>query len=281
MGREMKELGRKQELIIIKKVDFGVYLGEFSSDEDRVLLPKKQVPEGMKVGDTLEVFLYKDSKDRIIATTREPVFQVGETAMLKVVELGKIGAFLDWGLEKDLLLPFKEQTGFLNVGQEYLIGLYIDKSERLCGTMKVYEYLQTDSPYQAGDQVEGIVYEISDEFGVFIAVDQKYSALIPKKEAQGKYKVGTTIQCRVTQVKEDGKLDLSVREKAYIQMDEDAELIMQVIDEFEGVLPFNDKVSPEVIKREFGLSKNAFKRGVGRLLKEGKIEIIENRIKKI
>ncbi|HIT90875.1 MAG TPA: S1 RNA-binding domain-containing protein [Candidatus Merdenecus merdavium] len=277
----MKELGRKQELMIIKKVDFGVYLGEFDGDEHRVLLPKKQVPEGASIGDTLEVFLYKDSKDRMIATTREPVFQVGETAMLKVVELGKIGAFLDWGLEKDLLLPFKEQTGFIHVGQEYLVGLYIDKSERLCATMKVYDYLRTDSPYKEGDQVEGIVYEISEEFGVFVAVDHKYSGLIKKQEAQGKYKVGTTIKARVTKVKEDGKLDLSTREKAYLQMDEDAEMILRVMDEFEGVLPFNDKVSPEVIKREFGLSKNAFKRAVGRLLKEGKIEITENRIKKV
>lgn len=128
--------------------------------------------------------------------------------------------------------------------------------------------------------MKGRIYETSENFGVFVAVDDEYSALIPKREAAGSFSIGDVIEARVTNVKEDGKLDLSVREKAYLQMDEDADLVMKVIDEFDGVLPFNDKVSPEVIKREFGLSKNAFKRAVGRLLKQGKIEITENRILK-
>lgn len=276
----MLELGKKQELEVVKQVDFGIYLGQGTGTEERVLLPKKEVPKDIKTGDRLSVFLYKDSKDRLIATTREPMLEVGGLAVLTVKEVGKIGAFLDWGLEKDLLLPFKEQTRRVRQSEEWLVTLYIDKSSRLCATMNVYEALITDSPYKKDDHVIGVVYEISEEFGVFVAVDNKYSALIPKKDAAGNYQVGDSIEARVTAVKEDGKLDLSTREKAYLQMDEDAENIMSVIEEFSGVLPFTDKASPEVIKREFGLSKNAFKRGVGRLLKEGRIEITERSIRK-
>lgn len=273
-------LGRKQTLTVVKKVEFGIYLAEDKNAEakDRVLLPAKQVPEGTKEGDTLEVFIYKDSSDRLIATTREPKLQVGEVGVLPVQQVTRIGAFLDWGLEKDLLLPYHEQTLRVRERENCLVALYVDKSSRLCATMKVYHYLSKRTPYIVGDQVKGRVYEISDRFGVFVAVDDKYSALIPAREAKGKYRPGQILDLRVTEVKEDGKMNVSDRQKAYLQIDEDAKMVMCVIDEFAGVLPFDDKVSPEVIKREFGLSKNAFKRAVGHLLKEGKIEIKEKRI---
>lgn len=276
----MIELGKRQVLKVVKKVDFGVYLGEemTAREHERVLLPGRQVPEGTEPGDTLEVFIYRDSSDRLIATTRVPIIQLHETALLTVADVGKIGAFLDWGLEKDLLLPFKEQTAHVKKGQEVLAALYIDKSSRLCATMKVYPYLQQNSPYIVGDEVKGRVYELSDNFGVFVAVDDKYSGLIPKKEAQRVYQPGEIISCRVTSVREDGKLNLSPRKKAYQQMEEDAALVLKVLDEFAGVLPFDDRVSPEIIKREFGLSKAAFKRAVGHLMKEKKIEIREKRI---
>ena len=276
----MIELGKRQVLKVVKKVDFGVYLGEemTAGEHERVLLPGRQVPEGTEPGDTLEVFIYRDSSDRLIATTRVPVIQLHETALLKVADVGKIGAFLDWGLEKDLLLPFKEQTAHVKKGQEVLAALYIDKSSRLCATMKVYPYLQQNSPYIVEDEVKGRVYELSDNFGMFVAVDDKYSGLIPKKEAQGVYQPGEIISCRVTSVREDGKLNLSPRKKAYQQIEEDAALVLKVLDEFAGVLPFDDRVSPEIIKREFGLSKAAFKRAVGHLMKEKKIEIREKRI---
>ena len=171
----MIELGKKQTLTVVKTVDFGIYLAEDKNAdaENRVLLPKKQVPEGTKTGDTLEVFIYKDSQDRLIATTREPKLQVGQTALLKVVQVTKIGAFLDWGLEKDLLLPYHEQTLRVREGEECLVALYVDKSSRLCATMKVYHYLSTRTPYVVGDTVKGRVYEISERFGVFVAVDDK------------------------------------------------------------------------------------------------------------
>ncbi len=263
------KLGEKQVLTVVKMVDFGVYLG---SDEERVLLPKKQVPERIEMGDPVEVFLYKDSSDRMIATTREPKITLGELAVLDVVDVGRIGAFLDWGLEKDLLLPFREQTVKVEKGDRCLVSLYVDKSGRLCATMKVYHLLRTDSPYKKNDMVHGTVYEISREFGVFVAVDNCYSALIPRREAYGRMRVGDEIEARVTAVKADGKLDLSVRGRIPEQMDADVEAISRRL-ERDGELLFTDKADPEVIRRELGMSKAAFKRAVGRLLKQGRIVI--------
>ena len=277
----MIELGKKQVLEVVKKVEFGVYLAEEVGSMDKVLLPKKQVPEGAENGTQIEVFIYRDSKDRLIATTAQPKLTLGELAVLTVKEVGKIGAFLDCGLEKDLFLPFKQQTRRVRTGDNILVAMYTDKSNRLCATMNVYEYLKKESPYAKEDVVKGVIYEISKNFGAFVAVDNLYSALIPAKEFHGEYEIGDEVEARVIAVKADGKLDLSIRQKAHLQMDKDAEYVMQVIDEFDGVLPFNDKVSPEVIKREFQMSKNAFKRAVGRLYKEGKIEITENRILKV
>ena len=267
------KLGEKQVLTVVKKVDIGVYLG---SDEERVLLPKKQVPEGIEAGDPVEVFLYKDSSDRMIATTNEPKITVGELAVLEVVDVGRIGAFLDWGLEKDLLLPFKEQTVKVEKGDRCLVSLYVDKSGRLCATMKVYPLLRTDSPYKKDDMVRGTVYGISREYGVFVAVDDRYSALIPRREVYGRMYIGQQVEARVAEVKPDGKLDLSVRGKIPEQMDADAQQIMERIVKNGGFLPFTDKAEPERIKTEFGMSKAAFKRAVGRLLKQGRITIDEN-----
>ena len=232
------------------------------------------------MGDKVDVFVYRDSRDRMIATVREPKLMMGQVAELTVAQMGKIGAFLDWGLEKDLLLPFKQQRGRLEEGDKVLVALYIDKSDRLCATMNVYENLRTDSPYKPDDRVVGRVYEISDNFGAFVAVDNLYSALIPKREMYGRIELGTDVSARVAQVREDGRLSLSVREKAYLQMDKDAEELLAIIDSYAGVLPFNDKASPEIIKRETNMSKNEFKRAVGRLLKEGKIEIGEKVIRR-
>lgn len=271
----MMKLGKTQVLTVVKKVDFGVYLG---GEDERVLLPKKQVPSGIEVGDPIEVFLYKDSDDRLIATTKQPKIQLGELAVLDVADTGKYGAFLDWGLEKDLFLPFKQQTKKVEKGDRCLVSLYIDKSQRLCATMRVYEMLKKNSPYQKDDEVEGMIYDTSDNFGIFVAVDNQYSALIPKKDSFGKLRVGQTVQARVTAVKPDGKLDLSVKDKIPMQMDKDAAFILKKMQQRGGSLPFTDKADPELIKDEFQMSKNAFKRAVGRLLKENKVEITENGI---
>jgi len=271
----MLELGKKQTLLVVKEVNFGVYLAEEADAlaQERVLLPKKQVPEGCKIGDELEVFLYKDSKDRIIATTNTPKLMAGEVGRLRVSQITQIGAFLDWGLEKDILLPYKEQTGKINEGDELLVTIYVDKSSRLAATMKVYHCLSTDSGYQKDDMVTGIVYQLHDHAGAYVAVDNRYSALIPKREMFGNIKVGDVVKARVAEVKPDGKLNLSVREKAYIQMEKDAQKLVDIMNNLGGALPFTDKAAPEQIRQETDMSKNEFKRAVGKLLKNGKIVI--------
>ena len=269
----MIKLGEKQVLKVVKKVDFGVYLSDGSNPEEKVLLPNKQVPAGADMGTEIEVFIYRDSDDRLIATTNEPKIMLGDVRMLRVKDVARIGAFMDWGLEKDVLLPFKEQTRKVKPGDEVLCAMYIDKSDRLCVTMNVYQYLKTDSPYKKDDKVRGTVYEMSDNFGAFVAVDDIYSGLIAKKELYGNIGIGDQVTARVLSVKEDGKLNLSVREKAYLQMDTDAQKLLSMIEEGDGRLPFTDKASPELIRDKVGMSKNEFKRAVGRLLKEGKIEI--------
>ena len=278
----MMNLGEKQLLTVTKLVDFGVYLAESQDSETRVLLPSRQVPEGTKLHDQLEVFLYKDSKDRLIATTAEPKLMIGQVALLRVAQVTKIGAFLDWGLEKDLLLPYKEQLRKVSEGDEILVTLYIDKSSRLCASMKgIYHLLSLDSPYKKGDKVQGRVYEFSDNFGTFVAVDDQYSARIPGFEDTTSLKIGQVIEAKVSNRKPDGKLDLTIRQKAYVQMNEDAEKVLKMIEEFGGVLPFNDKASPEIIKREAHMSKNAFKRAVGHLYKERLIDFTEKGIRKL
>ncbi len=270
----MLHLGELQELVVAKTVDFGVYLEEEDGDrQERVLLPKKQVPEGSRIGDRITVFIYRDSADRLIATTNMPKLTLHRIAVLTVSQVNKMGAFLDWGLEKDLFLPFKQQTRKVREEEEVLAALYIDKSGRLCATMNVYPYLSTESPYQAGDDVSGVIYESSDNFGLFVAVDQKYSAIIPKNESYGELSIGDCVRARVTKVRDDGKLNLSVREKAYLQINPDMEKILELLDSYGGVLPFTEKAAPEVIKRETGMSKNEFKRAVGHLYKERKILI--------
>ena len=274
----MIRLGEKQTLVVIKKVDFGVYLAEKAGSEEKVLLPVKQVQQGADLGSSIEVFIYKDSDDRLIATTSEPKIMLGDVRVLKVKETTRIGAFMDWGLEKDVLLPFKEQTAKVKAGDDVLCAMYIDKSSRLCVTMNVYKYLKSDSPYKKDDKVMGTVYEMSDNFGAFVAVDDIYSGLIAKKELYGNLKIGDRISARVVSVKEDGRLNLSVREKAYLQMDTDADKIFAMIEDNGGKLGFTDKASPDLIKEKTGMSKNEFKRAVGRLLKEGKIVIGETSI---
>lgn len=271
----MIELGKTQCLNVVKKTDFGVYLG---TKEEKVLLPQKMVPEDTEIGDALTVFVYRDSSDRLIATTKEPKIQLGGLAVLTVSQVGKIGAFLDWGLEKELFLPFKEQAFPVNAGDECLVALYVDKSDRLAATMRVYNYLTAASGYVKNSAVTGRVIEINPDYGVYLAVDDRYYGMIPKNEVFGTHKIGDVVCGRVSNVREDGKLTVSLRQKAYIQMDEDSELIYCTMVKNGGKLPFTDKAQPEVIKAHFAMSKNAFKRAIGRLLKEGKIVITEDAI---
>ena len=275
----MIELGKYQTLEVVKKTDFGLYLGEPGGDaKHTILLPLKEVPEGSGLDDKLTVFIYKDSEDREIATTTKVPLTIGELAVLKVKDVTSVGAFLDWGLMKDLLLPYKEQSTKVEEGDQVLVTLYTDKSNRLCATMKVYELLSTDSDYKKDDQVTGIVYDSIDTFGVFVAVDNKYSAMIPKNELFPTIKIGDTVTARVINVREDGKLNLSLRDKSHLQMDTDSEMVLTKLNAAGGFLPYCDNSSPEEIKAEFKLSKNAFKRAIGKLYKAGTISITDDGI---
>lgn len=276
----MLELGKYQTLEAVKKTDFGFYLSEpGTNNKHTILLPAKEVPEGTVVGDKLEVFLYKDSEDREIATTVKVPVTIGELAVLSVKEVSNIGAFLDWGLLKDLFLPYKEQTAKIEEGDKVLVTLYVDKSSRLCATMKVYDLLSTDSDYKKDDMVTGIVYEELESYGTFVAVDNKYSGMIPKNELFSSLKAGDVVHARVINVREDGKLTLSLRDKSYLQADNDSEMIMKKLKANGGFLPLNDASSPEDIKEELKISKNAFKRAIGKLYKAGAITITENGIR--
>ena len=279
-------LGYTQTLVAVKKTDFGLFLTDIEKKDDKnrdlgdeVLLPKNQVTEDMRVGSEIEVFLYKDSEDRMIATRLVPYIKIGEIKKLKVKEVNKIGAFLDWGLPKDLLLPFKEQIYEIKPGDEILVTVYIDLSDRLCATMDLYSRLSLLPPYQKDDMVKGTVYQVHEQFGAYVAVDNKYSALVPKKELHRELKPGDEIEARVLEVKEDGKLDLSLRQKAYVQMDADSALILDKLKQAGGSLPYQDKSCAEEIKEEFNLSKAAFKRAIGRLYKERVIVIEKDGIR--
>lgn len=303
----MFRLGQKQKLVVDKIVPMGVFLAdpaEVSPDAARetvpvrkgqkgwsrkgtvpgrreeqnadlhILLPRSQVPAGTALGDLLEVFVYRDSEDRLIATRKEPALQLHEVGYLTVKEVGKIGAFLDWGLDKDLLLPFHEQPRErVQKGQTCLVAVYEDKSGRLCATMNVYPYLRTDSPYQPGDEVSGTVYQTSNNFGTFVAVDDQYSALIPRKELVEDIPVGAKVRARVISIRPDGKLNLAIRKKAYEQIKGDAEVLLSILQKNGGHIGFSDKADPQVIRDRLHMSKNEFKRAAGHLLKEGKVHI--------
>ncbi len=273
MNLEKKILGRMKRLYVCRQTANGVYLSSYEEPELQVLLPNNQVPEGTERGDILTVFLYKDSEDRLIATTTVPRIKLGEMARLTVTDVTNIGAFLDWGLAKDLFLPFKEQTHRVHKGEEVLVVLYIDRSDRLCATMHIYEHLSADGEFEVNTYVDGLVYEILDSYGVFVAVDDKYSALIPHNEINREIRVGDSVHARIKEIREDGKLTLSLQEKLPVQMGVDAEAVLKKLNAAGGFLPFHDKTSPEIIKREFQMSKNAFKRAIGRLMKEKKIVI--------
>ncbi|GAB6154972.1 S1-like domain-containing RNA-binding protein [Desulfosporosinus burensis] len=276
----MIELGKFHKLKISNFTSFGAYLDAGTGvRHDNILLPVKQLPEGAKAGDELEVFIYRDSEERLIATTRKPLAQLGDLAYLKVNAKTKIGAFLDWGLERGLFLPFKEQKYPIEVGKSYLVKVYLDKSQRMSATTEIYEYLKADTPYQKNDKVVGTVYSVNPEYGAFVAVDNLYLGLIPVNEYFTELKEGDQVEARVIRVREDGKLDLSPRDLSHLQIGSDTEKILQGIRNHEGFLALNDKSSPLEIQSRLNMSKAAFKRALGKLLKENKVTQTETGLK--
>ncbi|MDD3072978.1 MAG: S1-like domain-containing RNA-binding protein [Eubacteriales bacterium] len=277
----MIRLGEMQTLEVVRKSPTGVQLSSRDNPAEEVLLPKSLMPSGLKEADEIEVFVYRDSEGRLTATTQRPKITLDEVAFLRVKEVAEVGAFLDWGLPKDLFLPYQEQTARVREGKEYLVGLYVDNSDRLCATMRIYDFLRTDSAYKMDEWVTGIIYDLENDIGALVAVDRKFNALIPKSELVGSFNYGDIVKARVARVREDGKLDLSLKERPFIQIDRDAGLIMAELKEKGGVLYLNDKSTPEEIYTQLGMSKGSFKKAVGRLLKEKSIRFIEHGIELI
>lgn len=279
----MYNLGEFQKLFIKRFKNNGAYIGlkEIKNEKLDILLPKKEVLETDKIGDEIEVFVYKDNQARFVATRKIPKISLGKLETLEVMDISKIGAFLDWGLEKELFLPFKEQSMKLEKGRKYLVALYIDKSERLCATMKIRDYLTSDSPYKEGEWVEGIIYSIHKDYCAFVAVDKKYDAMIENKDIVGVLEIGEPINFRISKVKKDGRLNLVLKNLSHIEINDNADILFNIIKDRGGFLDLNDKSDPDKIKDICGMSKSSFKKAVGRLLKNEKVKFEGNGIKLI
>ncbi|MGL5126263.1 MAG: CvfB family protein [Fusobacteriaceae bacterium] len=274
----MIKMGKRQTLTIVNFTKHGAYLDAGTEESlDNILLPNQEL-EGkeLQVGDEIDVLIYKDSEDRTTATFRKTEALVGTLAKLEVVDINPtLGAFLDWGLNKDVLLPIGQQNIKVQIGEKHLVGLYEDSKGRVSATMKIYNFLMPCKDYDKNDMVTGTVYNINPEVGVFVAVDDRYFGLIPQSEIFKHFEIGDVIEARVMRVREDGKLDLAVRALMIQQMDKDAEFILEKMNLLKDNFRFNDSSTPEEIKDFFDMSKKAFKRAIGNLLKNGLIEKTE------
>lgn len=268
------ELGKTQRLIIQRFTSVGAYLSDRKPDKsDRpersgdILLPRKFVKEEWSVGDQIEVFVLRDGDERFIASTRKPKIEVGEIGMLIVKDVTRVGAFLDWGMEKDLFLPFGEQVHRVKPNEKVFVCCYLDKSMRIAATMRLKECFSYPRHIKENDQVEGLVYATNPDLGAFVVVDGKYNAMIGREKMIGALHIGQKVTARVERVKEDGKLDLSMQARSFETIDQDAKQIYDLLKKNKGYLPFNDSSDPGRIKATFKMSKSQFKKSVGRLLK--------------
>jgi len=271
-------LGRTATLTVQRIVAPGAFLTEHDTtssaadaEEEALLLPTREVPDDARPGDALEVFVYLDSEDRPIATTRRPKLERGQVRFLKVTAVTKFGAFVDWGLPKELLVPFAEQTVDLAPGDEHPIGLQLDRSGRLCGTMRVRELLYTGGRFDRDEIVEGEAWREEPGIGVFCILERKYVGLLPASEPHS-LRRGEQTSFRIKHVLDDGKVELSLRGHVHEELDGDAAHVLSVLAR-PGTPAVGDGSSPEQLRRLFGLSKKAFKRALGRLLKEGEVTL--------
>ncbi len=272
----MIKIGQRQKLRVHHFTSEGAYLYD-GKDPNTLALLEENLDKSIKKEDQVLAFVYKD-KGRLWASRKKPYLELGQIGLLKVVAKTKIGAFMDLGLAKDVLLPFSETMGEVHEGQYYLVRLYLDKTNRLALTMKIKDYLEKSAPYKKDDLVEGTIYSIHKDHGIFIAVDEKYDSLVPKEEARGIYQVGETVAAKVRSVNADGRLVLSFDNQAHFQIDEDAERLLDLLEDNEGILKIGDKSKPEEIKKLTGMSKSDFKRAAGKLYKEREIKIYPEKI---
>ena len=268
-------LGQKATLVVRRFTNSGAFLGDPADerpDAPCLLLIGSEIPLGSQVGDVLSAFVYLDSEDRPIATLRTPKLSLGEVAFLRVTALTSFGAFVDWGLAKELLVPFAEQTRDLHVGSREPIGLYLDDSGRLAGTMRVAELLDSEAPSYAEDTwVEGEAWRNDPDIGLFAILERRFLGMVPASEPH-RLTRGQAARFRVSHVHADGKLELSLRAHAHEELENDAQTVLRIVTK-PGTPLVGDHASPEQVREVFGLSKKAFKRAAGRLLKQGLLEL--------
>ena len=264
-------LGRATTLAVRRFTPSGAFLGDPADAAEGapcLLLIGSEIPHGAQVGDLLDVFVYLDSEDRPLATTRTPKLGLGEVSFLSVTSCTSFGAFVDWGLAKELLVPFKEQTRELHVGSREPIGVYLDDTGRLAGTMRVAELLDLEPGDFSEDQwLDGEAWRNDPEIGLFAIIERRHLGLVPASEPH-RLTRGQAARFRVTHLHPDGKLELSLRGHAHQELESDAETVLRIISK-PGALPVGDHSSPEQLRALFGMSKKAFKRASGRLLKQG------------
>ncbi|WP_238377091.1 S1 RNA-binding domain-containing protein [Neptunomonas antarctica] len=266
-------------LTVMRQADFGVYLegGEFGG----ILLPKKEVPVGCQIGDQLEVFIYLDTDDFVVASINKPLVQVGEFASLKVVEVNKVGAFLDWGMPKDLLLPYGEQQRALEVDQRVMVRVYLDNSDRLAASAKLEKFLDKEPQgLTVGDQVSLFAYR-HNELGFSVVVDNSYGAVLHTQDLFRTVRLGQTLTGYIKRVLAEGKVDVMLDKPGYAKVDELSQRILENLDTHDGFSPLGDKSRPEDIYQEFGISKRSYKMAIGTLMKQGLISISADGIRKV
>lgn len=281
-GKNLKtmnvKLGKYNQLEVVKAVDFGVYLD--GGDDGEILLPSRYVPEGCKPGDLLNVFIYLDNEERLIATTLQPLVQVGEFACLEVAWVNEYGAFLDWGLMKDLFVPFREQKMKMQKGHRYVVHAHVDEdSYRIMASAKVERYLSKELPeYQPGEEVEVMAWQKTD-LGYKVIVDNRFGGLVYQKEIFRPLEPGMRMQAFVRQVREDGKIDLTLQKDGVQKVDDFSGVLLQYIKNNGGYTPLNDKSAAEDIYETFGVSKKTFKKAVGDLYKKRLVVLLEGGIR--
>lgn len=272
------ELGKYNQLEVVKEVDFGVYLN--GGEEGEILLPKRYVPEGCKPGDVLNVFIYLDNEERLIATTLQPLVQVGEFACLEVAWVNEFGAFLDWGLMKDLFVPFREQKMKMQKGHRYVIHAHVDEeSYRIMASAKIERYLSKEMPdYEPGQEVEVMVWQKTD-LGYKVIVENRYGGLVYQNEIFQPLQPGMKLTAYVRQVREDGKIDLALQQDGQRKVKDFSDVLLQFIKDQGGYTTLNDKSAAETIYDTFGVSKKTFKKAVGDLYKKRLVVLEEGGIR--
>jgi len=273
----MIKIGSYNDLVVERAVDFGLYL---NPKADEVLLPSKYVPKNTRPGDTLRVFIYNDSKDRLVATTLAPKAVVGEFACLRVKDITSFGAFMDWGLEKDLLVPISEQLDRMKAGKKYVIKVCLDNAtDRVYGTSRISKVCdETPDDLSEGQKVDLLICSVTP-IGIMAVVNNRYYGMLQRNETYTPLSIGEKREGYVSRILEDGKIDLSLKRPGYRSISDSSIIILETLKNSGGFIPCHDKSAPDKIRDTFSMSKKEFKRAIGRLYKEGRIEITDRGIR--